>query len=182
MILSIHVSVRQLPDLSFPPSFSSLSVCLAFDFLLSTHDYMPCGVLLFTLEMPSSWPPGDVQIQVENTCSLAPQDFLVFHSHSKEPHLVQCLLAKHLLDVFSFFLQPKVWLDCSQWETWGLVKWSSLSLSCMALEILSRTLRELGLCLRSMSLLYNYTKRNFRKQPLQTPSSTPLLCPLSYLK
>lgn len=33
-----------------------------------------------------------------------------------------------------------------------------------------------------MSLLYNYTKRNFRKQPLQTPSSTPLLYPLSYLK
>lgn len=52
------MSVHQLPYLSFPPSFSSLCVCLAFDFLLSTHDYMPCGVLLFTVEMPSSWPPG----------------------------------------------------------------------------------------------------------------------------
>lgn len=57
-ILSIHVSVHQLPDLSFPPSFPCLCVCLAFDFLLSTHDYMPCRVLLITLEMPGSLPPG----------------------------------------------------------------------------------------------------------------------------
>lgn len=113
--LSIHVSVHQLPDLSFPPSFPCLCVCLAFDFLLSTHDYMPCRVLLFTLEMPGSRPPGGVQKQVESTCSLASQDSLVFHGHSKEHVWLSAVLAKHLLDVFSlFFLQPKVWLECSQ--------------------------------------------------------------------
>lgn len=103
--LSIHVSVHQLPDLSFPPSFPCLCVCLAFDFLLSTHDYMPCRVLLFTLEMPGSRPPGGVQKQVESTCSLASQDSLVFHGHSKEPRLAQCCACqtpfRRLLSFFS---------------------------------------------------------------------------------